>query len=464
MDRELTPKQQTSEAIRQADNILIITGQHPTADQVSAVMGLGMVLRKFGKKASTVISDDVPQGVKFLPMNTIDRKLGGQRDFIMRVDLARAEVDKLKYTLEDGKLNVHVTPFSGTFTPQDISYDYGPFQYDIVIVIGVAAYNRIDRVYSQNAEVLTDVPLINIDFHRSNEQYGAVNLVDGNAASLGEILVALSESLQTGLIDAEIATVFLTGIMAATDRFTANHTTSKALTVAAQMMAAGADQQKVVKGLYKSQPKEQKPAQQQKQPAASQPTVLPKNDQAPEEVANPEAAKVLQSLAQLKNPPRPEAKPAEQTKEQKKDERPAKSDQPKAEPKAEQAQPKPQPAKSLIAGGKLQGGQTPSQAAADQPQAASAPENPAEPVMEELLPPRHIEMSEYEYQGEEQEELPEVQPAPEVHPAQTALVEDAEPLINFTDPIQPTELPQPQNPPQAIRRGVNPANITYFQS
>src|SRR4029077_17320025 len=101
-------------------------------------------------------------------------------------------------------------------------------------------------------DVFVKSPLVNLDFHRSNEGYGAVNLIEPNASSLCEMLVALSESLQSGIIDAEIATTLLMGIVASTDRFTAAHTTSKSLTVAAQMMAAGARQQAVVKALYRS--------------------------------------------------------------------------------------------------------------------------------------------------------------------------------------------------------------------
>jgi len=65
------------------------------------------------------------------------------------------------------------------------------------------------------------------------------------------MMVAMSESLQGGIIDDQIATTLLMGIVASTDRFTAAHTTSKSLTVAAQMMAAGARQQAVVKALYR---------------------------------------------------------------------------------------------------------------------------------------------------------------------------------------------------------------------
>jgi hypothetical protein len=251
MERELTPKQLTSEALRQAESILILTGQHPSIDQVSATIALSAILRKFGKKVTAVISDEIPAGARFLPTKYMESELGGLRDFILKVGLQNAEVDKLKYTIENGSLDIHVTPFAGGFKPTDVSFDYGDYQFDVVVVLGVASYSRIDKVYGQNAEQLRDAPLINVDFHRSNEQYGAINLVESQAASLAEILVALSESLQTGMIDAEIAQVLLTGIVASTDRFTATHTTAKALTVAAQMMAAGADHQQVVRGLYK---------------------------------------------------------------------------------------------------------------------------------------------------------------------------------------------------------------------
>lgn len=249
---ELTPKQQTSEAIRQAENILIVTGQNPSIDQVVAVMGLAVILRKFGKRVSAVVSDPVPGKLNFLEIDRPEVNMNGLRDFILKVDLKKSEVDKLKYTVEDEKLNIHITPFKGAFAPSDVTFAYGKYHFDIIIVLGVPSKNRIDRMFDKIPEMLADTPIINIDFHRINEQYGAVNLIDSNAASLCEILVALSESLQNGLIDEQIATALLTGIMASTDRFTANHTTAKALTVAAQLMAAGAKQQQIVRALYKN--------------------------------------------------------------------------------------------------------------------------------------------------------------------------------------------------------------------
>lgn len=251
MNTELTPKQLASEAIRQAQSILVVTGQHPNVDQVTALMALGAVLRKLDKKVSAIISDSVPAQLSFLPTQQIDKSLEGLRDFILKVDLSKAEVDKLKYGISDGKLNIHVTPFRGKFTPGDVTFDYGDFQYDLAIVLGVPTRSRIDRVISDNPQFFDSVPVVNIDFHRSNEQYGAINLIEPNASSLSEILVALAESLQNGVIDEPIATMLLTGIISSTDRYTASHTSAKSLTVSAQLMAAGAKQQEIVKALFR---------------------------------------------------------------------------------------------------------------------------------------------------------------------------------------------------------------------
>lgn len=250
MQQDLTPKQQTSEAIRQAETILITTGQHPSVDQVTAVLALAAVLRKFGKKVSVVISDSLPTQVQFLDSSMVSQSLSGLRDFIVKVDLKKAEVDKLRYEVQDGKLNVFITPFQGGFVPGDVSFGYGDYHFDLAIVLGVPTRTRIDRVFADNQNLFNSIPVLNLDYHRSNENFGAVNLIESTASSLCEILVALSESLQTGLIDADIATIMLTGLISSTDRFTASHTTSKSMTVAAQLMAAGARQQAIIKGLY----------------------------------------------------------------------------------------------------------------------------------------------------------------------------------------------------------------------
>jgi len=475
MEKELTPKQQTSEAIRQAETILILTGQHPSIDQVASTIALSALLRKYGKKVTAVISDDIPAGAKFLPTAMIERTLGGLRDFIVQVDLSQAEVDKLKYTIEEGKLNIHITPFSGGFGPRDLGYIYGEYQFDLIIVLGVASYGRIDKVYAQNAELLRTIPLANLDFHRINEQYGAINLVEGSAASLAEILIALSESLQNGLIDEQIATTMLTGIMAATDRFTATHTTAKTMTVAAHLLARGADQKKIVRGLYRdnrdrpdSRDRDRRPSQppapsrnrsqasEPRRPAAQPPIQSP---EAPMFQRAPQPQQPAQPAVRQSQPVSPPQRPSESPVRPQSDQRPPSTPQSPASsvpagipagydepelPAAPVARPAPQPVyepefepepQPVPAPGKPANPET-NPLEAPNP-VAPAPRESTEPTgVEELLPPQHIETS---YQDDRQ-------PSRFVNPL---TVTEPEPLINDTSerrPARPQQPPRPSNP------------------
>lgn len=244
---ELTPKQQTSELIRQAKRVLLVTSRMPNNDQLSAIVALAQVLAKLEKHPQVVISDTLPSASGILDTSMVSRDMNGVRDFIVSLDMTHVEVDKLKYTIEDNALNISVTPVVGNFLPEDANFSYGAFQFDLVIALGVTSLDKIDKVHEQNPTMFDGLHLINIDYHRINTSFGSVNFVDQNASSVCEMLISVIESLGQGLVDGAVATALLTGIMSATANFTAPATTAKALTVAAQMMSAGAKQQEVVK-------------------------------------------------------------------------------------------------------------------------------------------------------------------------------------------------------------------------
>jgi hypothetical protein len=285
---DLTPKQQASEAIRQAESILLVTGQRPNIDQVASMVALTHALRKMDKKVTPLVTDRVPGGAQFIAKNVVETSLNGSRDFIVQVSLAKAEVDKVKYTVDEGKLNIHVTPFSGGFAPADVTFDKGDYHFDLIIALGVPRRANLDRIFEQNPGLLTSTPMLNLDYHRINEQHGAINLLETNSSTLSEMVLALTESVQGGLLDAQMATALLAGIMAATDRFTAASTTAKSMTVAAQMLAAGADQQKVTKEIFGERERKPRREEQPKAAPASAPRAEYKPVEARVEAPKPE--------------------------------------------------------------------------------------------------------------------------------------------------------------------------------
>lgn len=261
MNTEITPKQQATELLKQAESVLIVTGRQPSLDQVMGVFALQNALAAAGKKSHAVITDELPLGAGVVDTGKISRTLDGVRDFIVSLDLAQVEVEKLKYDVADGRLNITITPHAGNFKSSDASFSYGAFQFDLVVVIGVLSIGKIDALLEQNPTLFDGLHLINYDFHRVNEQYGSVNFIDTNATSVCEMLIGTIDSLGSGLMNADIATALLAGIMANTNRFTTASTTAKALTMAAQLMSNGARQQEIVKMLFSAPKSESKTSQ-----------------------------------------------------------------------------------------------------------------------------------------------------------------------------------------------------------
>jgi phosphoesterase RecJ-like protein len=106
-----------------------------------------------------------------------------------------------------------------------------------------------------NPNLLYEVPVVNIDHHPGNTNFGKVNIVDLTASATAEIMVSLIETIgkdMPGIIDADIATCLLTGLIYDTSSFQNSNTTPKSLTVAAQLIAAGAHQQEIIKNLFKT--------------------------------------------------------------------------------------------------------------------------------------------------------------------------------------------------------------------
>lgn len=249
---ELTPKQQAIELINKSKHILIAPGQ-PDGDSIGSAAALQLVLSRLGKTVSTVVLDVISDRLKFLPaVDNFSTTLIANRDFVISLDCANASADKLVYNFRDNKLNIIITPKDGKFTPENVAFSQGNYPFDAIIVLDAADYDQIGLLYENHPEIFRDIPVINIDHHASNDYFGAVNLVDLTATSTAEILVGLIEALGPSLIDADVATALLAGIINDTGSFQHSNTTPKSLTIAAQMVGFGARQQEIIKQFFKT--------------------------------------------------------------------------------------------------------------------------------------------------------------------------------------------------------------------
>ncbi len=102
--------------------------------------------------------------------------------------------------------------------------------------------------------VLLEAPIVvNIDHHHDNTRFGSVNLVADGASSTAEVLADVFAAIGLSLTPA-IAEALYTGIVTDTGRFQYSNTTPKALRLAAELVEARADPQRIFQAVYESMP------------------------------------------------------------------------------------------------------------------------------------------------------------------------------------------------------------------
>lgn len=243
---------QLVEKLKSATNILVTVSRNPSVDQLSACLGLTLLLNKFGKHATAVFSGEVPSTIEFLePESTLEKTTDSLRDFIIALDKSKA--DKLRYKVEDEMVRIFITPYRTSITQNDLVFSQGDFNVDVVVALGVDRQEDLDEAITSHGRILHDAVVSSINTH-SGESLGSINWVDPLASSLSELVYDLGTALNKDLLDGQIATALLTGIVAETARFSNEKTTPQTMSVSAALMAAGANQQLVASKLEEPAP------------------------------------------------------------------------------------------------------------------------------------------------------------------------------------------------------------------
>lgn len=238
-----TQHQQAAERIKQANNILVTVSNNPSVDQLAACIGLTLTLNKMGKHATAVFSGAIPSTLEFLqPNKTIEKNTDSLRDFIIALDKSKA--DKLRYKVEDRVVKIFITPYRTSISDKDLEFSQGDFNVDVVVALGVHSQAELDQAITVHGRILHDATIITMNVKPGGE-LGGVNWLDPAASSLSELAVELADSLDKKVIDGQIATAFLTGIVAETERFSNGKTTPRTMSISAELMGEGANQQLV---------------------------------------------------------------------------------------------------------------------------------------------------------------------------------------------------------------------------
>jgi len=188
--------------VRKAHSIYIATHIGPDGDVIGSALGLFWALTALGKICTVACADPIPASLAFLP----------------------------------GSEGIVSVPPSGQ---------------DLIIVVDTADLDRLGSLYNESA--FNSVPVINLDHHITNVNFGSTNIVTPQAAAVGEMVYDLLLRLDVP-VDKRIATCLLTAIVTDTIGFRTTSTTPHTLRLAATLTEAGAPLSYIVEQAFESRP------------------------------------------------------------------------------------------------------------------------------------------------------------------------------------------------------------------
>ncbi len=234
--------------ISESQNILIALSSDPSVDELSAAIGLSLYLDKLGKRATAIYSGGTPNALEFLnPEETFESSADALQDFV--VALSKEKADHLRYKLDGDYVKVYITPYRTRITEDDLEFSYGDFNVDLVLALDVANGIDLDAALREHGRIMHDAVVINITTGNPGK-FGEIEWSDKKASSVSEMIANLLYSVKSDIeVGKEEATAFLTGIVAATNRFSDANTTPETMQIASHLMESGANQQLISKNI-----------------------------------------------------------------------------------------------------------------------------------------------------------------------------------------------------------------------
>lgn len=241
-------KQQIVDTIQGADTILVTVSANPSVDELSAALGLTMYLNDMGKHATAVMSGALPPAINFLePEKTFEPTVDSLRDFVIALDKEKA--DHLRYKVEGDVVKIFITPYKTVISDKDLQFTQGDYNVEMVLALGVTDQDHLDTALTAHGKIFHDASVATIGLSKST--LGTIDWTDEAASSVAELTTSLIDGLKSDEypVSSQVASSLLTGIVAATDRFSNDKTSARTMSLAGELMAAGANQQLIASKL-----------------------------------------------------------------------------------------------------------------------------------------------------------------------------------------------------------------------
>jgi len=244
---------QTTEIINNHQVFAIILKEQWTIDDFGAAIAWQLYLKTKNKNSVIYCSGKRPdERLDFLGAIEFNSHLLGKK-YQIEIDVSQSGVNELSYSVENNKLKILITPEKGLISEKDIKLQSANSNIDVLICIGMNEQTVAGKIFTDQADIFYNLPIINIDYQPENIRYGTVNIVDVTTCSNCEIsydLMSISE--EKNIISSEIATALLTGLIDSTQSFLRGKVSPKSFKIAGQLLELGARRDKIIGHLYQT--------------------------------------------------------------------------------------------------------------------------------------------------------------------------------------------------------------------
>jgi len=227
--------------LAKAKDILIVTHESPTDDSIGSSLALYLGLISLGKKVTIACPDSMKVGLSsYVGVNKIISDLASKKNFIISLDYVDGSIEKVSYNIEGDKFNLVVEPRQGfeSFSQDKVHYSYASTSVDLIFSIDTIHLGGLKKLYEGNKELFAGKPVVNVDRHAGNAQYGSINIVDVSSSTTAEVVARLLSMLDVKLT-VDIATNFLNAVYEGTGNFSVSNISAGAFDVASVALKAG---------------------------------------------------------------------------------------------------------------------------------------------------------------------------------------------------------------------------------
>lgn len=223
--------QQINALLTPAKEAAIIMSPNPTFDTLAGSLALSEALKKIGRRSSVVTPKELDKEKllseieeKDRPKNIpgIDQILSflPQKQLSLIVDYAEGSFSQGKMDKSSDGLILTLAPEKGQkpIEPLNIDSQIYESKIDVSFLMEISDTSHLQEFYTKNQAFFSKAPIINVDYHKQNTNYGSANLIDVKAVSLSEVVTLMLYDLRF-IFDPDIAKLLYAGIQSKTSNF-----------------------------------------------------------------------------------------------------------------------------------------------------------------------------------------------------------------------------------------------------